>query len=448
MIHSLRFRLVVSFTIVILVTIAAVFTFINHATQGQIVRFREQIDRARVERMETELIRYYMLKGGWEGIQPHLEQWYKVSGQRIVLTDIDGLVVADAEGIVLGEYYTASSPGTYLSIPWYKGNIGIMYLSPVSSPELGREALQLLLRVIGRYFLWGGLIAVGLALLVTFILSRRILAPVNALSIAARKLGQGDLSQRVTVQDRGEMGEFSRVFNSMAAELEKSEKVQRNMVADIAHELRTPLSNIKGYLEAVHDGIIKPDDATLHSIDEEALLLSRLVDDLQELSLAESGALKLVRSNVNIGDLIANSLSTVKGEASVRGLSISANVPDGLPLVNIDAQRIDQVLRNLLNNAIAHTKQGGITASASKVDDNWIEVTIADTGEGIPEKELPEIFRRFYRVDKSRTRSTGGSGLGLTIAKQLVEAHGGSIKVESVEGKGSKFNFTVPVAGQ
>jgi signal transduction histidine kinase len=443
--RSLRFRLIISFAMVILVTIGTVFFFINHATQSEIRRFGEQTDQMRMERMGIELCRYYWYQDGWEGIQPLVEQWCNISGQHITLTDANGIVVASSEDSTLGEVYVSDLQGTLLSTPWHTGPIGTLYITPKSSAELGFASLQILVQVIGRYFLWGGLLAVGIALLVTFILSRRILAPVKALSYAAKRLGRGDFSQRVLVKDKGEMGEFAQTFNLMAGDLERAEKVQRTMVADIAHELRTPLSNIRGYLEAISDEVIKPDEDTIHSIEEEAALLSRLVDDLQELSLAETGELKLERQVEDISRVIKRSVIAEQPKAIAKGLSLSIDLPAELPAVDIDAQRISQVLRNLLDNAVAHTVEGSIIVSARQQDD-LVEITVADTGEGIPEKELPEIFERFYRVDKSRTRSTGGSGLGLTIVKRLVEAHGGSIEAYSEEEKGSRFTFTIPVA--
>jgi len=218
------------------------------------------------------------------------------------------------------------------------------------------------------------------------------------------------------------------------------------MVADIAHELRTPLSNLRGYLEAVRDGVIKPDADTIRSLDEEAALLSRLVDDLQELSLAEAGELKLVCQAENIGELIKQMVVGVEAQVVAKEVSISIDLSDKLPLVNIDAHRISQVLRNLLENALAHTAEGGTISVTARQQENWVEVSVTDTGEGIPAEDLPNIFERFYRVDKSRARTTGGSGLGLTIAKRLVEAHGGTIQAQSEWGKGSCFSFTVPVA--
>ncbi|MEA3254097.1 MAG: ATP-binding protein, partial [Chloroflexota bacterium] len=248
------------------------------------------------------------------------------------------------------------------------------------------------------------------------------------------------------VKDRSEVGELAQTFNSMAGELEKAEQLRRNMVADIAHELRTPLSNIRGYLEAVRDGVVKPDVDTIQSIDEEAVLLSRLVDDLQELSLAEAGELKLVRQSENIAELIKQTVAAVQAQAVARGVSVSIDLPDELPAVNIDSRRISQVLRNLLENAVAHTDKGDTITVIARQQGGWIEIAVIDTGEGIPADDLPNIFERFYRVDKSRTRATGGTGLGLTIARRLVEAHGGKIEVQSEPGKGSRFSFTVPTS--
>jgi len=445
MIHSLRFRLVVSFTLVILVVIGSVFFFINRATQAEIRQFVELVAQMRAARMEIGLSGYYSQRGDWEGIQPFVEQWGNLYGQRIILTDANGSVVADSEGNVLGESYAPDSPGRPLSPPWETDAIGTLYITPESA-DVGLIALQILFKEIGLFFIWGGLIGVAVALVITFLLSRRVLAPVKALTSAARQLGRGDFSQRVEVKDKGEVGEMANTFNFMASDLEQAEQLQRNMVADIAHELRTPLSNLRGYLEAVRDGVIKPDADTIRSLDEEAALLSHLVDDLQELSLAEAGELKLVCQAENIGELIKQTVGGLQAQATTKGLSVSVDLPDRLPAVNIDSPRISQVLRNLLENAIAHTAEGDAITVTAAQQGNWVEVSVVDTGEGIPAENLPNIFERFYRVDKSRARTTGGSGLGLTIAKRLVEAHGGTIQAQSEQGKGSRFSFTVPVA--
>jgi len=443
-INKLQFRLLAAFSLVILVTIGAVLFFINQATQDEIRRFGERVDQMRADRMEIELSRYYVVKGDWDGIQPFVEQWSNLYGQRIVLTDTNGIVVADSEGDLLGGLYDPDLPGRPLSLPWQAGAIGTLYITPESSLEVGLISLQVLFKAIGFFFIWGGLIAVAIAVIITFFLSRRILAPVEALTSAAKRLGRGDFSQRVQVKDRSELGELANTFNSMANDLERAEQLRQNMVADVAHELRTPLSNIRGYLEAIRDGVMGPDADTIRSLDEEAALLSRLVDDLQELSLAEAGELKLVCQAEDIGELIKQTVDGAKAQAMAKGVSVSIDLPDKLPLVNIDSHRISQVLRNLLENAVAHTAKGDAITVSAKQQENYVEVAVNDTGEGIPVEGLPNIFERFYRVDKSRARVTGGTGLGLTIAKRLIEAHGGKIEVESELGKGSRFSFTIP----
>jgi len=443
--NRLQFRLLAAFTLVILVTIGAVLFFINQATQVEIRRFGERIDQMRADRMEIELSRYYVVKGDWDGIQPFVEQWGNLYGQRIVLTDTNGIVVADSEGDLLGELYDPDLPGRPLSLPWQAGAIGTLYITPESSLEVGLISLQVLFKAIGLFFIWGGLIAAAGALIITFFLSRRILAPVKALTSAAKRLGRGDFSQRVYVKDRSELGELANTFNSMANNLERAEQLRQNMVADVAHEFRTPLSNIKGYLEAMREGVIESDTDTIRSLDEEATLLARLVDDLQELSLAEAGELKLICQAEDIRELIKQTVDGMKAQATARGLSVSVDLPDKLPLVNIDSQRISQVLRNLLENAMAHTAEGGAVTVSAKQQENYVDVAVTDAGEGIPAEDLPNIFERFYRVDKSRARATGGTGLGLTIAKRLVETHGGKIEVQSEVRKGSRFRFTLPI---
>jgi signal transduction histidine kinase len=444
-IHSLQFRLLVAFTLVILITTGTVFFFVSQTTGGEIRQYWEHSEQIRTRRMQFELSRYYHQQGDWEGIQPFVEQWGGLYGRRIILSDASGVVVADSQGDLLGELYHPDSPGRVLSPPWTEDVIGTLYISPEPSAGVESTSPHRLSEAIGRFLLWGGLLAVAIALIITFILSRRILAPVKTLTLTARRLGKGDLSQRTQFKGKGELGELAQAFNSMASDLERAEKLRQNMVADIAHELRTPLSNIRGYLEAVRDGVIKPDADTIHSLDEEATLLSRLVDDLHELSLAEAGELTLVCQAEDIAELINETVAAVQSQAEAKGLSVSIDLPDKLPAVNIDSHRISQVLRNLLENAVAHTAKGDAITVSARQQGSWVEVSVADTGEGIPDEDLSNIFERFYRVDKSRARATGGSGLGLTIAKRLVEAHGGKIEVQSELGKGSRFSFTVPI---
>jgi len=445
-IHSLNFRLLVAFGIVIIVIIGSVFFFTYRTTYGEISRFGKRVELMQDKRVELELSRYYQMTRTWDGIQPFIVQWGNLYGKRIILTDNEGTVVADSEETLLGSVYTDSSPGRAMSPMMGRKTVGTLHISEGESPDITRASLQITFNSIGRFFLWAGLLAVAIALLLTSILSRRILAPVKALGNAAREYGKGNFSRRVDSKGKGEVAELARSFNSMAENLEHAERLRRDMVADVAHELRTPLSNLTGYLEAIDDGVIKSDKNTIRSLNEEASTLSRLIDDLQELSLADAGELKLVTRPEDISRLINETVTALQGKATGKGIKISTNLPDRLPEVNIDSHRIRQVLHNLLVNALAHTgKEGRITVTARHEDDA-IFISVTDTGEGIPAEDLPVIFERFYRVDKSRSRATGGSGLGLTITKRLVEAHRGTISVESQPGQGSTFTFTLPVS--
>ncbi|MBU4480518.1 HAMP domain-containing protein, partial [Patescibacteria group bacterium] len=278
------------------------------------------------------------------------------------------------------------------------------------------------------------------------LLSRRILAPVEALTSAVRRMTKGDLSQKVEVRTRDEIGELAQAFNTMADGLAHLEQLRRNMVADVAHELRTPLSNVRGYLEALRDGVMEATPATMDLLHSEAMLLSHLVDDLQELALAEAGQLSLNHQVVDLGQIAARAIEAVQPQAQAKGITLRLDVLEDLPLVRIDPQRMDQVLGNLLSNALTHTPSGGEITVTSTAKGTAVEISVSDTGEGIPPEHLPHVFERFYRVDKSRSRAVGGTGLGLAIAQQLVEAHGGHISLESEPGQGTRFTFTVPIA--
>lgn len=451
MTHSFRFRLLLAFTAVIAVVIGTVSLFVARSAADKIHEYQLQSNETRSDRMQSVLSRYYAGKGEWTGVQPFVEQMGTLYGQHIVVADSSGVVVADSHQDYLGRppdprWSGRALPMSPPPMPGGATQPGTLYINPESAPEADLVSVQSLANSIDRFLLWGGFLAVGLAMVFTFVLSRRISAPIRALTSAAKRLGQGDFSQRVTIRSKDEVGELARTFNSMAGDLMRAEQLRRNLVADAAHELRTPLSNVRGYLEAIRDGVMQADASTLLSVYEEVILLSQLIEELQELSLADAGELKLFRQPEDISELIQKAASGVQPAIKAKGLSLTVNLGDRLPLCHIDSHRIGQVLRNLLDNAVAHTPEGGAITITAGEQGNWVEVAVADTGEGIPPADLPNVFERFYRVDKSRARATGGSGLGLTIARRLVEAHGGRIEAESEPGKGSRFAFTVPKA--
>jgi signal transduction histidine kinase len=448
-IHRLWFRLALTFAVIILVTVVTIYFFVSERISTEMEYYETTSGQYRSDQILSRLYLHYWDKRNWEGVQSVLEDTAHLSGTRIILVGTNGTVVGDSKGeLPVGTNYTDSSTSP-LEMSLLKGGVkevlGQVYITSDPTAEPYVAPFLRLSASINRSLLLGGSLAIGIALLLTFILSRRMTAPIGVLAKAARRLGHGDLSQRVRLQGEGEVTALAQAFNSMAADLEYAEQLRRNMVADVAHELRTPLSNIQGYLEAIRDGMIEPDAATIRSLNEEASLLSRLVNELQELSLAEAGELKLVFQAEDITELLRQAVSPLQPQLTAGEISLSLELPDSLPLVNIDWQRVNQVLHNILENAVAHTPKGGAIRVAASEKGKWVEVSVADTGKGIPAEDLPHIFERFYRVDKSRARATGGSGLGLTIAKRLVEAHGGTITVQSKLGEGSRFSFTLPV---
>ena len=291
-----------------------------------------------------------------------------------------------------------------------------------------------------------GIGAAALGTLLVWLISRRTLAPLQSLGAAARRLGGGDLSSRAETRGPTEIRELAQSFNVMAQGLEEAERQRRNMTADVAHELRTPLSNIQGYLEAINDGLVQPTPETIDTIHGQALHLARLVEDLRLLAQVEAGALELELHSTEVDELLQSCVEAVRPRADAEGIGLNLDVDQSLPHLVMDATRVSQVVGNLLENAITHTPEGGSIDVSASAGDGVVEIAVADTGPGIAPEDLSRLFDRFYRADPSRNRSTGGAGLGLTIARRLVEAHGGTIDVGSVVGEGSRFTIRLPIA--
>ncbi len=269
---------------------------------------------------------------------------------------------------------------------------------------------------------------------------------------ASQRIAEGRYDERVTVNGKlasGEVDELDQLalsFNRMADTLEQTEAMRRQLIGDVAHELRTPLTTIEGYMEGLIDGVLPANEATYQEVHREADRLKRLVNDLQELSRVEAKAYELRPQPVSIAALIETLVKRLEMQFADKGVALEIDLPDDLPQVNVDEDRIGQVLLNLTGNALQYTPEGGQVTLSAGVIENGVQISVADTGSGIPVEHLPHIFTRFYRVDKSRSRAWGGSGIGLTIAKHLVEAHGGSIWVTSEgAGMGSTFTFSLPI---
>ncbi len=297
--------------------------------------------------------------------------------------------------------------------------------------------------------LWiAGIVAVVAAAIIAVIFSRQITAPVIRLSKAASGVKRGDLSQRVKETSGDEVGSLSRDFNSMVDSLEVNRDSRRKLMADVAHEMGTPLAVLQSNLEGMQDGLVEPSPNNIASLHQETLLLRRLVRDLRVLSEADSGRLNLSSSDEDVSALVQAAVTAMEPEAKRLGIGLSFLPPAAPAKANVDSDRISQVATNLLSNSLRYTPEGGqIRVSVSTVRESGhgrVKVSVQDTGQGISKEDLPHIFDRFYR-GRNHTKRADGSGIGLAVVKELVEAHEGRVWVESQEGEGSTFHFTVPV---
>jgi histidine kinase len=291
------------------------------------------------------------------------------------------------------------------------------------------------------------------AVVVSLIVSRQVVAPIRQMMSASQRIADGHYDERVDVPGDiagdgiDELGQLALSFNQMATKLEYTEDMRRQLIGDVAHELRTPLTTIKGSMEGLMDGVLTADVHTFQQIHRQTDRLQRLIDDLQELSRVEAGAYKMNLRSREVQDLVEITKTTLIHQFEEKGVALTIELDPGLPMVIADEDRIGQVLLNLMGNALQYTPAGGVVTIRARQERDEVLISISDTGVGIADEHIDQIFTRFYRADSSRSRSVGGSGIGLTIAKHLTEAHGGRIWAESPGAdQGSTFTFTLPVA--
>lgn len=322
-----------------------------------------------------------------------------------------------------------------------------------SNADLEADLLANFRKAINESLALAAAAALIAAISVSVFVSRRIVAPIREMMYASRHIAEGHYDERVELPggiegaQPDELGQLALSFNQMADKLQHTEEMRRQLIGDVAHELRTPLTTIQGSLEGLIDGILPAEDHVFQNIHREATRLQNLVRDLQALSNAESGALAFDPEPVAPVDLVRRACTRLERQYEEKGVGLVNEVPQHLPLVMVDEDRIGQVLLNLLGNALQYTPGGGQVRISARQHTGFVEFSVTDDGIGIAREHLPHLFTRFFRVDKSRSRVGGGSGVGLTIARQLVEASGGRIWVHSAgPGKGSTFSFTLPVA--
>ncbi len=412
---------------------------------------------AALQRLVPLLADYYQRNGSWDGLPQALSgrrgQGMGMGmgmsmgmGLRVIVLTPDYRVAADSQDELNGQPVSAAVWNSATPIVVGGSEVGRV-TSGAGMTQVQRRTAQeqAFLSSLAWALLGAGVVGGIAAILVASGLALQITAPAKRLTQAARRIAAGKLEERVDITSHDELGEVSSAFNEMAGALQRQEELRRHMVADIAHELRNPLAVMQVDLESLQDGLTEPTPEVLASLREEVDMLSRLVEELRLLSLVDAGGLELQLQPVKLADEAQAALQQVGTAAERKGVRVEALLPADLPPAAADPSRLRQVLLNLLQNALRHTPQGGSVRVLAQNEGALLHLQVTDTGEGIAPQDLPHIFDRFYRADSSRARATGGSGLGLTISKALVEAMGGKIWAESVVGKGTMVHFTLPV---
>ncbi len=460
MVNRLWVRLTIAFVVVIIVTVTTTAWFANQRAGNQFRAYLRRPDILARSGLPDLLVSYYQEHDSWDGVT----RWLDGDGRanrperRAKRGGTPPFVVADGAGRIVyadgpsrqGQILGALEQSSAQSLTLDSNVVGYLVWDFASLTALALPELDFL-RQLRTSLLLAGLLAAGLGIGFSLFISRTLAAPLAVLARTARAFAAQDWNQRVAVQDQSaiaEVAEVAHAFNDMASALQQAETLRRHLIADVAHELRTPLSVLQGNLNAMLDGLYPLDMQEIATLYDQTRLLTRLVDDLHELAQAEAGQLPLHLTAVAAEALIWATATRFNTVADTQGITIEVSVPALLPPVQADPDRMTQVLQNLISNALRHTPTGGRIAIVAVVEasDRRVRFSVNDTGEGIAAEDLPHIFERFYRADKSRARSRGGAGLGLTIAQTLVEAMGGTIGVASTLGQGSSFWFTLPIA--
>jgi signal transduction histidine kinase len=410
----------------------------------------------RTDQLSLDLADYYRDHGSWNGSEKIilLAQVQESVERRPDRSSV--FVLADKNDQILFQPYGARTSATLKEFksserqPIRVDGQTVGYLGRVHGVELNPppDGPPDFARLLGNTLLSAALIASVAGIIFGVVMSRSLTAPLNELAVAARDIGARNLSRRVAEKGTDEIIDVARAFNEMASELEQGENLRRNLLADVAHELRTPLSVLQGNLRAMLDEVYPLNLEETARLYEHTRLLSRLVNDLHELAQAEAHQLPLDLQDTNLSELASGVAETFSPAADEKEIRLVRQLEPNLPLVQVDPARISQVLQNLLANALRHTTAGGSITLTSRLAAQGVALIVADTGEGIPPEHLAHVFDRFYRTDLARSRDKGGAGLGLAIARAIVEAHHGQISVAStgVSGQGTEFTILLPVS--
>jgi len=439
MFNSLRIKLLVSFFLVVAIAVGTIAYIASISATTQFDRYVSRDQAERYQRLALTFTNYYRYAGGWNQVSDLTDKVAEMYNDRFVLTDPDGKVISDTASKLENKQLASDWSNKNITLSLGDYVIGQIYIKTQE-----RSALQkTFLNSVNKSVITAAIIAGLAGIILAAFFSRNIVKPVRNLTEATRKMEEGYLDQQVNITTNDEIGTLGKAFNSLGERLKKQKELREGMVSDVAHELRNPLSNIQGYLEGLKEGLIEPDKEVFNSLHQQSLVLNRLINDLRAVNKAKAGQLKLEKKPIVLEDVVANALKSVEHKAGNQQITLNARLPEST-LVEADPERVSQVIRNLLDNALLHTpEKGRVTVHVHSNRDKAV-INVVDTGVGIPASDQPHIFDRFYRVDKSRSRHTGGTGLGLTIAKEIIEAHGGAVSMKSKEDVGSVFTVTLP----
>ena len=448
-------RLTLAFLLISLAAISVVAVLSLNATNNQFRRYVVSSGSGSQPGAVAALTGFYAQSGSWAGVDNLLDQLTPGAGGRgrvdqgqagpnFAIAGTDGRVIASRTGELVGELLSPEELGQGTPLTVDGEPVGVLLNLRSAEAVLDTHA-QMFLQQVQASLVWAALGAAVLSLVLGFATSRLLTAPIARLTAAAEAIAAGDLSQRVDVRSRDETGVLGQAFNDMAASLAAAETARKNLIAEVSHELRTPLTVVQGNLQAILDGVYPLEMAQVTGLYEETRLLTRLVDDLHDLALADAGQLRLERSAIDMGEIARGAVAQFGPVAEAGGVSLRLSLPEERSAVVGDSDRLAQVLRNLLSNALRHTPAGGEVAVVVRVTGDRVQLVVRDTGSGISPADLPHVFDRFYRGDRSRSRQGGGAGLGLAIARQLVRAHAGELTVESSPGTGTTFTMTLPL---
>jgi two-component system sensor histidine kinase BaeS len=455
--RSLTFKLTLAFLFVGLIGAVLVAIFVRQRTRNEFDRLiLDQNQQALV----SSLTDYYLAHSSWAGVDsifdrpvqgvppPNRDPGGRWEARYALFTIVDanGTIVFSGRRESIGQKVPSSElkMGTPLkvnsqTVGWLLFTPALDRLNP-SAPEAR------FLNNVTQATIFSAAGAVLIALILGGILAYTMTHSLRELTAATQQLAKGKLGQKVKVRSRDELGTLADSFNQMSTELERSNELRRQMTADIAHDLRTPLSVIMGYTEALSDGKLKGSPEMYAVMHTEAQHLSHLIDDLKTLSLADAGELPLTRQPVSPADLLRRTAAAHQVKAEKQAIAIRVESASDLPVVNIDLERMAQVMGNLVDNALRYTPHGGKIMLSAAAQGGQVQVRVADNGHGIAPENLPYLFERSFRADKARVQQNGETGLGLAIAKSLVEAHGGSISVESQPDQGTTFTISLPTS--